>query len=152
LCVNGFLKGEFKHLADKGLTHALDFPQGFKDEWIKVILSRVHDMCIWLDNGPVKITKNMIHRVTRYPIVNGKQTMRDNNKEEITLNTGAIWNNRGMTISTIKDLELDFGVRVIAHKFYQLSRLDSVPCTTVNQAWKIVKKNHTYDLAELQQT
>ena len=44
LCVDGVLKADFKHLADKGLTYALDFPPDFKFEWIKVVLSQVHDM------------------------------------------------------------------------------------------------------------
>ena len=39
LCKNVVLKYKFKHLADKGLTHALDFLQDFKFEWIKVVLS-----------------------------------------------------------------------------------------------------------------
>jgi hypothetical protein len=41
-------------------------------------------------------------------------------------------------------------VRVISHKLYQSGRLNSVPCMEVNQAWKIVMKDHEYDLSELQ--
>lgn len=57
-----------------------------------------------------------------------------------------------MTISTITDPKIEFAMRVIAHKFYQSSRLDSVPCMAVDQAWKIIKKDHTYDIAKLQLT
>ena len=56
---------------------------------------------------------------------------------------------RGMTIDTIIDPLLDFVVRVISHKFYQSSRLNSVLCIAMDVAYKIVKKDHTYDLAEL---
>lgn len=55
-----------------------------------------------------------------------------------------------MTIDTITDPLLDFVVRVISHKFYQSSRLNSVPYIAVDVGYKIVKKDHTYDLAELQ--
>ena len=55
-----------------------------------------------------------------------------------------------MTIDTIKDPLVDFVVRVISHKFYQSSRPTSVPCIAVDVGYKIVKKDHTYDLAELQ--
>ena len=64
---NGALKDEFKIIESKGLTCALDFSNVFKIEWIKIVLSRIHDNSIWLDNGPVKITKKIVHRVTRYP-------------------------------------------------------------------------------------
>ena len=40
-------------------------------------------------------------------------------------------------------------MRVISQKFYQSSRLNSVPCIAVDVAYKLVKKDHTYDLAEL---
>ena len=55
----------------------------------------------------------------------------------------------GMKIDTIKDPLLDFYVRIISHKFYQSSRLNSVLCIAVDVAYKLVKKDHTYDLAEL---
>lgn len=54
-----------------------------------------------------------------------------------------------MTIDTITEPLLDFDVRIISHKLYQSSRLNSVPCIAVDVAYKLVKKVHTYDLAEL---
>ena len=54
-----------------------------------------------------------------------------------------------MIIDTVTNLLLDFVVRVISHKFYQSSRLNSVPCIAIDVAFKLVKKDHTYDLAEL---
>ena len=51
-----------------------------------------------------------------------------------------------MIIDTITDPLIAFVVRVIAHKFYQSSRLNNVPCITVDMGDKIVKKDHTYDL------
>ena len=61
LCENGALKNMHKHIVDKGLVHVVDFPYNFKIEWIKVILSRVYEMQLWLENWPVKITKEIIH-------------------------------------------------------------------------------------------
>ena len=43
LCDNGVLKEEFSIVEKKGLTRALYFPTTFKIEWIKIILSRIHD-------------------------------------------------------------------------------------------------------------
>ena len=67
LCDNGVLKEEFNIVETKGLTHALDFHTTFKIEWIKIVLRRIHDGCIWLEGGPIKITKRVVHRVTRFP-------------------------------------------------------------------------------------
>ena len=55
-----------------------------------------------------------------------------------------------MTIDTIKDPLLDFAIRAISHKFYQSSKLNSVPCIAVDVSYKIVKEDKTYDLVELQ--
>lgn len=55
-----------------------------------------------------------------------------------------------MTIDTIKDPLIEFSTRVISHKFYQSSRLNNVPYIAVDVGYKIVKKDHTYDLAKIQ--
>ena len=67
LCVDGKLKEEYQIFKKKGLTHALDTPIVFKAEWINFFLSHIHDGCIWLESGLVKLTKLIIHRVTGYP-------------------------------------------------------------------------------------
>lgn len=50
LCNEGILKDEFKVVERKGLTRALEFPRNFKIKWIKIIISRIHDMKFWLQN------------------------------------------------------------------------------------------------------
>ena len=101
LCDNGVLKEAYKIVEKKGLTCALDFPTTFKIEWIKIILSQIHDGFIQLEGGPMKITKRVIHRVTRFPTLNRPPALRSDVKEVIEKNIGARWNERGMTISTI---------------------------------------------------
>ena len=119
LCDNGKLKDEFSIVEKKGLTKALVFPIAFKIEWIHIVLSRIHDGAFWLETGPVKITKKMVHRVTGFPTLDQTKTLRSDKKEIIEKNTGAKWNNKGMTIDIVKDPLLDFAIRVISHKFYQ---------------------------------
>ena len=102
----------------KGLTHALEFPTIFKSEWIKIFLSIIHDGCLWLKGGPIKITKKIVYRVASYPTLDQPKTLRSDSKEVIEKNTGAKWNKRGMTIDTITNPLLEFSIRVIYHKFY----------------------------------
>lgn len=64
LCNECKLKDEFKIVERKGLTCVLDFTWNFKIEWTKVILRRIHDMKLWLENGPIEILKKVIHNVT----------------------------------------------------------------------------------------
>ena len=150
ICDNGVLKEELNIVEKKGLIHALDFPKVFKMEWIKLVLRKIHDGYIWLEGGPIKITKRIIYRVIGCPTLDQPMTLRSNSKEVIEKNTSAQWNKRGMTIETIKDPLIEFVVRVISCKLYQSRKLNSVPCIAINVGYKIVKKDHTYDLVELQ--
>jgi hypothetical protein len=64
---NGELKDEFSIVERKGLTKTLVFPIIFKIEWIHIVLSIIHDGAFWLEAGPVKFTKKIVHRVTGIP-------------------------------------------------------------------------------------
>ena len=46
LCVDRKLKEEYQIIKKKGLTHALEIPKVFKAEWVKIVLSRIHEGCI----------------------------------------------------------------------------------------------------------
>ena len=92
LCVDGKLKKEYQIVQRKGLTHALDTPTVFKTKQIKIILSRIHDGIIWVEGGPMKITKLIVHRVTRYPTLDQSQAIRSDANEVIEKNTGVVWN------------------------------------------------------------
>ena len=90
LCDNGILKDEYKVAKMKKLTCALNFLQKFKNEWIRIMLRRVHNGHIWLENGPIKISKIIIHRVTRYPTLGRPKTMRCEPKENIEKDTRVV--------------------------------------------------------------
>ena len=101
LCVNRVLKDEYKIVEMKGLTRALEFPTIFKIEWKKIVLSRIHDGSLWLEDGLVKISKRIVHRVIGYPALDRPKTRRSDSKEVIEKNTRAKWNKRGMNIDAI---------------------------------------------------
>ena len=62
----------------------------FKTEWIRIVLSQIHDGSLYLDNGPIKITKRIIYRVTSYPTLDRPKTLRSDSKEVIKKNIGAV--------------------------------------------------------------
>ena len=137
LRVNGILKPKHKHLEEKGLTHIPHLPQKFQVKWIWYVLSWFHNGQLWLEKL-VLITKKMIHRITSLPML----------AKEKSAKTLAEWDGRGMKISSVST-ELKFGIHVIAHKIYSSIQLNSVSCEAVDLAYKVVKKNLSYDLADL---
>ena len=72
------------------LTHALHFPHGFKIEWIKIVLSHIHDIKIWLVNGPIRIRKSNMHRVSGYPTLDRPKSMQIDGKEVIEKKIGSM--------------------------------------------------------------
>lgn len=114
------------------------------------MLNQIHDIELWLENGKVKIMKKIIHAIIGYPKFDKKKIIRCQRKYADKESTKAEWNDHGILISNIIDPLIDFAMREITHKFYQSSRLSSVSCMTVDQAWKMVIKYHEYDLFELQ--
>ena len=71
-----------------------------------------------MENGPIKITKRIIHRVTTYLSLDRPEIMRSGAKEAIEKNTGALYNKRGMTINIIFDPLIAFVVKIIARKLF----------------------------------
>ena len=96
------------------------------------MLSRIQDGSLWLEDGLVKISKRIVHKVTGYPTLDRPKTLKSDSKEVIKKNTRAKWNKRGMNIDTIQDPLVDFVVRVISHKFYQSKKLNNIPCIVVD--------------------
>lgn len=72
----GFLREEYKIVELKGINHALDLPHFFKNDWIRIVLSCIHNNFIWLENGPIQISKRIIHQVSGYPTLDRPKTMR----------------------------------------------------------------------------
>lgn len=68
---------------------------------------------------------------------------------ELEKQTLAEWDGRGMKINSVIDVELKFGIHVIAHKIYNSSHLNNVSCEAVDLAYKVVKNKLSYDLADL---
>ena len=68
---------------------------------------------------------------------------------ELEKKTLAKWDGRGMKISCVTNLELKFGIHIIAHTIYNSSNPNSVSCEVVDLAYKVVKNNLSFDLAKL---
>ena len=117
LYVDGTLKPKHKHLDEKGLTHIPHPPQNFKIKWIRYILSQVHTSQLWLEQ-PVLIKKKMIHCIIGVPMLAKAKVTKTLGWGELQKKTLAEWDGRGMKIRNVYDVELKFGIHIIAHKIY----------------------------------
>ena len=93
--------------------------------------------------------KKMIHKVMHLPMLSKEKTTKTLGWEELQKKTLAEWDGRGLKINNVTNIELRFGIHIIAHKIYNLSQLNSVPCEVVDLAYKVVKKNLEYDLSDV---
>ena len=67
---------------------------------------------------------------------------------ELQKKTLVEWDGKVMKISSVIDAKLKFEIHVIAQKIYSLSCLNSVSREAVDLAYKVVKNNLSYDLAD----
>lgn len=148
LYVDGALKPKHQHLETKGLTHISHLRRDFQVKWIRPILSCVHNGKLWLDK-PIYIIKKMIHRITRLPLLNKEKMTKTLGQVELTKRTLFVWDERGMKLNVVTNMELKFCIHVIAHKIYNSSRLNGVSCEAIDLAYKVVKNNLSFDLVEL---
>lgn len=143
------LKPQHQHREIKGLTHVRHMLRDFQMKWIRFILSRVHEMQLQLDQL-VRITKKMIHQVIGFPMMERAKATKNLPWVELTKKTNAKWDDRGMKLHGVIDMEIRFAIHVIAHKIYRSNRKNSVPCEAVDLAYKITKNHLSFDLVELQ--
>ena len=78
-------------------------------------MSRVHNGQLWLEQ-PILITKKMIHRIIGVPMLNKVKTTKTLGREELQKKTLVEWNDKGLKINNVSDVELRFGIHIIAHK------------------------------------
>ena len=108
----------------------------------------MHNSQLWLEQL-VLTMKKMIHRITSLPMLMKAKMKKTLSQFELEKKTLTEWDGRGMKISCVTSMELKFGIHVIFHKIYSLSRLNSVSCEAIDLAYKVVKNNLSLDLAKL---
>ena len=91
----------------------------------------------------------MIHHITSLPMLTKDKTTKTLGRAELQKKTLAKWDGRGLKINNVTDLELRFGIYIIAFKIYSSSQLNSVSCEAIDLTYKVVKKNLDHDLFDV---
>lgn len=96
----GNLKPDFKSLQDKGFIQFVHFSAFDEPEWMRYVLSLIHNEFIWLDI-PHKIMKQSIQAVTCLNDTNEILGLRHVKNKSVMEVIGSKHDNRSMTISDI---------------------------------------------------
>ena len=91
----------------------------------------------------------MIHQITSLPMLAKAKMKKTLGRAELEKKTLAEWDGRGMKIRNVTNVELKFGIHIIAYKIYNSSRLNSVSCEAMDLAYKVVEDNLSYDLTDI---
>ena len=68
ICRNDLtLKPEYVHLKKLKLVKQMFYMDFDNEEWVRIVLSRVHDDLLWLGHSVVCIDDDLIHKVIGFP-------------------------------------------------------------------------------------
>ena len=82
-------------------------------------------------------------------MLNKEKATKTLSQVELERKTLSKWDGRDIKISSVADMELKFGILVIAHKIYSSIHLNNMSCEAVDLALKVVKNNMSFNLVEL---
>lgn len=148
---------EAQNLVKAGLGQILTIPQfagfdGLKEEAVKILLSRVHDKTLWL-NEPIQIDAEVIHRITGLPNKGEpvKFVARDSNSwinklTGKTLTEGR--NSRGLKISCIRSKIHQWTATIISVCLTHAGRTSDVMLSTLATIFDIAEEGTIYNWSD----
>lgn len=144
----GNLKPKYHILHDKGFTLFVHFLVFDEAEWVRYILSKIHDEFIQLEK-PHNITKQAIQAVTCLSATGEIPSLRKVQNTTVAVVTGSQYVNQSMTISDIVEHDVRFTSMVVGYKVYQSSMHNSVSSTTIFTAYQMLKEIKRCDLCSI---
>lgn len=141
-------KAEYANLGHKGLDVWIDFPMFYDEKIIKIVLSRIHGDCLWLD-GPYQISKEALRDMTSLCSFETMPTLKSTRNDEEIFFTSIVSSKRAFLIDTIVDLVVWYATMGLSYKVYFKNHEGSTSSTIVFVSYKMVKENFDYDLCEL---
>ena len=147
--LNMTMKLRFEHLRELDLFvyhfyHELD-----TDEWTQIILSRIHDGKLWMQDNVVDISTNLIHEVTglrkKGSVPIGEKMV----KKKVESYTKVVYNGKAMVISSIKQDDVRFLSRIIAYSVCASSKIDELSARFMYAAYKICVEKEQVNLNEI---
>ena len=96
------MKSRFKHLKELDLFKYHFYNELDTDEWTQIILLRIHDGKLWMQDNGVDIFSNLIHEVTGLSKTGSVPIGEKLVKKKVKSYTKAVYNGKAMVINSIK--------------------------------------------------
>ena len=118
------MKPIFEYLKKLDMFIYKFYQEFYIGEWTQIILSRIHDGKLWMEDSVLYILADLIHEVTslskqgRVPI--GEKMV----KKKVESYTKVVYNGKDMMIITIKKDDVIFLSRIIAYSICEISKIN----------------------------
>ena len=120
------------------LYHELDI-----DEWTQIILSRIHDGKLWMQDNVVEISIDLIHEVIGLRKQGSVPIGENLVKKKVESYTKGVYNGKAIVISSIKKDDVRFLSRIIAYLVCASYKIDKLSTIFIYVSYKIcVEKEH----------
>lgn len=143
------MKPRFEHLKELDLFKYHFYQELDTEEWTHIIISRIHDGKLWMENSVVNISANLIHEVASL-IKQGSVPIGEklvNKKVEIYKKV--VYNRKAIVIITIKQDGVRFFSRIIAYSICASSKIDELLAKFIYAAYKICVEKEKVNLSEI---
>ncbi len=125
ICRNDLsLKPEFAYLERLNLVKHMFYMDFDNQDWIRIILSRIHDDLLWLGDSVFCIENDLIHKVTGLSNKGSNLVNTRNACKIIEVNLNRHFNGRNMKVNSIQDDEVRLLSKILGYKFNHGSRVD----------------------------
>lgn len=139
---------EFSHLDNNSIIEYAITYEFYESEWIKILLSRIHDDLFWIGEVPVRITTNLIHEMTRLPKTEAILPTSKDVRKLVEQACKSHSDKRGMKIEPIEEKDIKLMSMILGYRFQHENRVNSVSTTTISIAIILVKENGDFNLCE----
>ena len=143
------MKPIFEHFKEPNLFKYHFYRELAIDEWTQIILSRIHDGKLWMQDNVVDISTNLIHEVTSLSKQSSVPIGDKMVKKKVESYTKVGYNGKAMVISTIKKDDVRFLSRIITSSICTSSKIDEFLVGFIYVAYKIYIEKEQVNLNEI---
>lgn len=147
---NMSFKDEFTHFTNHPIIEYVTAYEFYELEWIKILLSRIHDDLFWIGEVLVHITSDLIYEITELSKTGAILPTGKDVRKQVEKACRSRSDKHGMTIEPIeesKDIKLI--AMILGYKFQHANRVTSVFVETILVAIRIIRKNGDFNLCEI---
>lgn len=118
-------------------------------KWTHIILSRIHDGKLWMQDNVIDIFADLIHEVTSRSKQGSVPIGEKMVKKKVESYSKAMYNGKAMVINTIKQDDVRLLSRIIAYSICVRSKIDELSTKFIYATYKICVEKEQVNLSEI---